>query len=57
MPILNVFVTFNLKGDVKYLWMVLITAFIFAILSWTLLEKRMLQLKQNKRLIAFLNKY
>ena len=56
MPILNVFVTFNLKGDVNYLWMVLITALIFAILSWTLLEKRMLQLKQNKRLIAFLSK-
>lgn len=56
MPILNVFVTFNLKGDIKYLWMVLITTYIFAILSWALIEKRILQLKENKRLIAFLNK-
>ena len=56
MPILNVFVTFGLMNDVKYLWMVLISAFVFAILSWSLIEKRALKLKENKRLIAFLIK-
>ncbi len=56
MPILNVFVTFGLMNDVKYLWMVIISAFVFAILSWSLIEKRALKLKENKRLIAFLIK-
>jgi len=56
MPILNVFVTFGLMKDVKYLWMVLITAFVFAIMSWILIEKRVLQLKENSRILSFLNK-
>jgi len=56
MPILNVFVTFNLKGDVKYLWLVLMTALAFAIMSWILIEKRALQLKENSRILSFLNK-
>jgi len=49
MPILNVFVTFNLKGDIRYLWMVLAITMLFALLSWTLIEKRMLQLKEYKK--------
>ena len=56
MPILNVFVTLGLMHEINYLYIVLITAFALALLSWVLIEKKALQLKENKRLIALLDK-